>query len=55
MGIANVRSARGKTEEILHHVIEHNLDLTFLSKTWIDNNDDMTKAKLKTENLKTHG
>ena len=52
IGIANVRSARGKTEEILHHVIEENLDLTFLSETWIDNDNDITKAKLKTENLK---
>ena len=55
IGIVNVRSARRKTEEILHHVIEENLDLTFLSETWIDNNDDMTKAKLKTENLKYIG
>ena len=55
MGIANVRSARGKTEEILHHVIVENLDLTFLSETWIDNDDGMTKAKLKTENLKHMG
>ena len=52
MRIANARSARGKTEEILYYVIEVNLDLTSLSETWIDNNDDMTKAKLKTENLK---
>ena len=55
IGIANVRSARGKTEEILHNVIEENLDLTFLSETWIDNDDDITKAKLKTENLKYMG
>ena len=44
-----------KTEEILHHVIEECLDLTFLSETWIDNDDDVTKAKLKTENLKYIG
>ena len=55
IGIANVRSARGKTEEILHLIIEKNLDLTFLSKTWIDNDDDITKAKLKTKNLKYMG
>ena len=55
IGTADVRSARGKTEEILHHVIEENLDLTFLSETWIDNDDDITKVKLKTENLKYMG
>ena len=32
MGIANVRSARDKTEEILHHVIEESLDLNFYLK-----------------------
>ena len=55
IGIANVRSTKGKTKEILHHVIEENLDLTLLSETWIDNDDDITKAKLKTENLKYMG
>ena len=35
--------------------MEENLDLTFSSEKWIDNNDDVTKAKLKTENLKYRG
>ena len=30
IGIANVRSARRKTEEILHHVIEEDLELFFI-------------------------
>ena len=55
IGIANVTSVRRKTEEILHHVIEENLDLTPLSKTCKDNDDNMTKAKLKTEKLKYIG
>ena len=38
---------------ILHHVIE-DLDLSFSSETWIDNSG-VTKAKLKTENLKYIG
>ena len=48
MGSANVRSAKRKTEEIIHNIVEEKLDLSFICETWIDNDDNVTKAKLKT-------
>ena len=38
-----------KTEEILHIIVEEELDLSFICETWIDNDDSVTKAKLKKE------
>ena len=51
MGLANVRSVKKKTEEIIHNIVEEELDLSFICETWIDNDDSVTKAKLKTELL----
>ena len=55
MGLANVRSAKNKTEVIIHNIVEEELDLSFICETWIDNDDSVTKAKLKTELLSIKG
>ena len=55
MGLANVRSAKRKTEEIIHNIVEEELDLSFICETWIDNDDSVTKVKLKTELLSFKG
>ena len=55
IGLANVRSAKKKTEEIIHNIMEEELDLSFICETWIDNEDSVTKAKLKTELLSFKG
>ena len=46
-----MRSAKKMTEEIIHNIMEEELDLSFICETWIDNEDCVTKAKLKTELL----
>ena len=51
IGLANVRSAKKKTEEIIYNIMEEELDLSFICETWIDNEDSVTKVKLKTELL----
>ena len=33
MGLANVRSAKRKTEEIIHNIVEKELDLSFICET----------------------
>ena len=48
LALANVRSAKKKTEEIIHNIMEEKLDLSFICETWIDNEDSVTKVKLKT-------
>ena len=50
-----MRSAKKKTEEIIHDIVEEELDLSFICETWIDNDDSVTKAKLKTELLSFKG
>ena len=55
IGLANVRSARKNTEEIMNNIVEEELDLSFMCETWIDNEDSVTKVKLKTELLSFKG
>ena len=55
MGLANVRSGKRKREEIIHNMVEEELDLSFICETWIDNDDSVTKAKLKTDLLSFKG
>ena len=55
MGLANVRSVKNKTEEIIHNIVEEELDLSFTCETWIDSDDSVTKVKLKTELLSFKG
>ena len=51
IGLANVRSAKKKTEKIVHNIMEEELHLSFICETWIDNEDSVTKVKSKTELL----
>ena len=55
MGLANVRSVKRKTEEIIHNIIEEELELSLICETWIDNDGSVTKAKIKTELLSFKG
>ena len=51
IGLTNVRSVKNKTEEIMHSIMEEELDLSFICETWIDNEDSVTKVKIKTKLL----
>ena len=44
-GLANVRSLKKKTEEIIHNIMEEELDLSFICETWIDIENSVTKVK----------
>ena len=48
LGLANAHSVRNKTDLLIYHVLEHNLDLVALSETWLsaDNNDKKTISDL---------
>ena len=50
-----MRSAKKKTEEIIHNIMEEELDLSFICEMWIDNEDRVNKAKLKSELLSFKG
>ena len=50
-----MRSAKKKREEIINNIMEEELDLSFICETWIDNEDSVTKAELKTELLSFKG
>ena len=43
MGLINVRSAKKRTEEIIHNIMEEELDLSFICEAWIDSDDSVTK------------
>ena len=47
-----MRSEKKKTEEIIHNMMEEELDLSFICETWIDNDDSVTKGEVKNRVIK---
>ena len=45
--LMNTQSARSKTDEIVQYIIENDIDATFITETWISENDQVEQGDLK--------
>ena len=50
--LTNIQSLKLKIDVILHYILEHRLDMCFITETWISKNEDLQYIKA---NLKMHG
>ena len=48
----NIQSLKPKIDVILHYILEHKLDICFITETWISKNEDLQYIKA---NLKMQG
>ena len=50
--LTNIQSLKPKIDVILHYILEHKLDICFITETWISKNEDLQYIKA---NLKMQG
>ena len=50
--LRNIQSLKPKTNMILHYILQHKLDICFITETWISKNEDLQYIKA---NLMTQG
>ena len=50
--LANIQSLKPKIDVILHYILEHKVDICFITETWISKNEDLQYIKA---NLKMQG
>ena len=50
--LTNIQSLKAKIDVMLHYVLQHKLDICFITETWISKNEDLQYIKA---NLKMQG
>ena len=50
--LTNIQSLKPKINMILHYILQHKLDICFITETWISKNEDLQYIKA---NLMTQG
>ena len=50
--LTNIQSLKPKIDVILHYILQHKVDICFITETWISKNEDLQYIKA---NLKMQG
>ena len=53
--LTNIQSLKLKIDVIIHYILQHKMDICFITETWVSKNEDLQyiKANLKIQGYNT--